>query len=232
VLERKDFDQSGKSQINSSYHHTSIFDLDYTLCTVNTSFRFGIFLVYEKFLPLYKMPYLMGCYFCHKIGLMSMSTLHQQACQHLFQGKSIEILAKHVDVFLDSQLDEMLSDEMICRFDDAKSQGHYTVLLSSSPDFIVGEIARRMGFHAWAGTEYSLISDQNIGDVGQLMEGENKAQYVRCLMKEMDLTKDKITAYTDSSLDIPFLEAVGNPVAVNPDKKLRKLSEERNWTII
>lgn len=232
MLEPKDFRQSDKPRNQSYFHHTSIFDLDYTLCTVNTSFRFGIYLVYEKFLPLYKMPYLIGCYFCHKIGVMSMSMLHQQACQHLFHGKSIKILAKHVECFLDAQLKDMLNEEIISRLNDAKSQGHYTVLLSSSPDFLVGEIAKRMGFHEWAGTEYSFLTNQIIGDVGQLMEGENKAQYVRQLMKKMDLSKDKITAYSDSSLDLPFLEAVGNPIAVNPDKKLRKLSEKRDWPII
>jgi hypothetical protein len=36
-------------------------------------------------------------------------------------------------------------------------------------------------------------------------------------------------AYTDSDTDLPMLEAVGNPVLVNPDKALRRLAEERGW---
>jgi hypothetical protein len=38
-------------------------------------------------------------------------------------------------------------------------------------------------------------------------------------------------AYSDSATDLPMLEAVGNPVAVNADKELRKIAEERDWQI-
>ena len=39
------------------------------------------------------------------------------------------------------------------------------------------------------------------------------------------------TAYSDSHTDLPFLEVVGKPVAVNPDRKLRSIAEERGWPI-
>ncbi len=40
------------------------------------------------------------------------------------------------------------------------------------------------------------------------------------------------TAYSDSHTDLPFLEAVGNPVAVNPDRELRRIAEERDWPVL
>lgn len=219
-------------QETTRFTQTTIFDLDHTLCNVNTSFRFGIYLTYKRFLPLHKMSYLMGWYLLHKMGVLSIAGLHYKACSHLFHGKSINVLSQHVQKFLDTNLPMMLNQEMFKRLKKAKSKGDYTVLLSSSPDFLVGEIAERMQFHDWAGTEYALLENKKIGEVGQLMEGENKAQYVRQLMKKMNIKKEKITAYSDSYLDLPFLEAVGNPIAVNPDKTLRKESIKRNWTII
>jgi len=45
----------------------------------------------------------------------------------------------------------------------------------------------------------------------------------------IDLTKS--FAYSDSVTDLPLLQAVGNPVAVNPDKELRKAAEEHGWPI-
>ncbi len=44
-----------------------------------------------------------------------------------------------------------------------------------------------------------------------------------------DLTAS--TAYSDSHTDLPFLEAVGNPVVVNPDRELRGIAEERDWPV-
>ncbi len=38
-------------------------------------------------------------------------------------------------------------------------------------------------------------------------------------------------AYGDSISDLPMLEAVGNPVAVNPDKRLLAAAQERNWQV-
>jgi phosphoserine phosphatase len=39
-------------------------------------------------------------------------------------------------------------------------------------------------------------------------------------------------AYSDSHTDLPFLEAVGHPVAVNPDRALRRIARERGWPIL
>jgi HAD superfamily hydrolase (TIGR01490 family) len=178
------------------------------------------------------MPFLLLCYVSHRVGLMSVSVLHKEACHYFFYGKSINDLKLQVDSFLDSKLLTILNESVLKKLKDAKKEGHYTVLLSSSPDFLVGEIARRLEFHEWAGTEYSLTGNQQIGDVGLLMEGEQKAQYVRNLIQRMQIGRDKITAYTDSILDAPFLEAVGNPIVVNPDRQLLKLSRKRNWKIL
>jgi hypothetical protein len=40
------------------------------------------------------------------------------------------------------------------------------------------------------------------------------------------------TAYSDSHTDLPFLEVVGNPVVVNPDRDLRRIARERGWPIL
>jgi hypothetical protein len=45
----------------------------------------------------------------------------------------------------------------------------------------------------------------------------------------IDLTRS--FAYSDSATDIPMLEAVGNPVAVNPDRELRRHAEEHEWQV-
>jgi len=60
--------------------------------------------------------------------------------------------------------------------------------------------------------------------------GPTKAEALHQLESEgLDLSASY--AYSDSHTDLPLLEAVGNPVAVNPDRELRKVAEEREWPI-
>ena len=40
------------------------------------------------------------------------------------------------------------------------------------------------------------------------------------------------TAYSDSHTDLPFLETVGHPVVVNPDRALRRVAAERGWPVL
>ena len=47
----------------------------------------------------------------------------------------------------------------------------------------------------------------------------------------MGINLSRSYAYSDSITDLPMLEIVGEPVAVNPDKDLRKIAEERDWQI-
>ncbi len=62
--------------------------------------------------------------------------------------------------------------------------------------------------------------------------GEGKAQAVRELAQADQLDLAASTAYSDSYSDVPFLEAVGHPVAVNPDRRLRKIARLRGWPTI
>ncbi|HET9671266.1 MAG TPA: haloacid dehalogenase-like hydrolase, partial [Actinomycetota bacterium] len=61
--------------------------------------------------------------------------------------------------------------------------------------------------------------------------GQQKADAVRAMARRTRLDLAGSYAYTDSITDLPMLEAVGHPVAVNPDKELRRTAEERGWQI-
>ena len=64
------------------------------------------------------------------------------------------------------------------------------------------------------------------------LHGENKARAVVELAAEEDIELGASTAYSDSHTDLPFLEVVGNPVVVNPDRELRRVAEARGWPVL
>jgi hypothetical protein len=62
--------------------------------------------------------------------------------------------------------------------------------------------------------------------------GDGKAAAVRELAAQEGFDLEASTAYSDSHTDLPFLEAVGNPVVVNPDRQLRRIAEDRGWPML
>ena len=64
------------------------------------------------------------------------------------------------------------------------------------------------------------------------LHGEHKAVALVDLADREGFDLAASTAYSDSHTDLPFLEAVGNPVAVNPDRELARIADERGWEVL
>jgi phosphoserine phosphatase len=64
------------------------------------------------------------------------------------------------------------------------------------------------------------------------LDGRAKAEALPALGAEHGIDLAESTAYSDSASDVPFLEAVGYPVAVNPDRRLRGVAAERGWRVL
>lgn len=207
------------------------FDLDHTLCRVNVSLQFGLYLFRKSLFPWHKMFPLFISYLLCKRGWIGLQHLHIQAAKTLFQGKELIFIESLVGDFLD-QINEMLQPEIWAHFREAKAAGYYTALLSNSPCFLVKEIARRLGFDTAKGTEYATNNGKICPEITRHMEGAEKAEFVAAELLRLGLKREDAMAYSDSFLDLPFLESVGIPIAVNPDKKLLKHAKNRGWRVI
>jgi HAD superfamily hydrolase (TIGR01490 family) len=108
--------------------------------------------------------------------------------------------------------------------------GHRVYLVSASPEEIVLPLSEMLG------ADGAICSRGEIDDEGRYtgrMEfyayGENKATAMRELAERTGIDLAESTAYSDSATDLPMLEAVGHPVAVNADRPLAKVARERGW---
>lgn len=204
-----------------------LFDLDHTLLLTNTSFRFGFFLYKQNILPLFKMLYLLVYYGIHLLGGISITSLHKKTMQTFFRGRPMEDMKSLTEQFLNLQLKEMKNEPLLNLLEDAKTQGKFVAILSSSPDFLVEAVAKRLGVSDVLATRYGLSSEGVIQGIIQSIKGEDKADYVNRLPFE----RGEIAAFSDSIHDLPFLQAVGCPIAVNPDRKLKNTSLKNGWEI-
>lgn len=139
--------------------------------------------------------------------------------------EDMKVLAEQ---FLDLQLGDMKNKPLLNILEDAQNQGKFVAILSSSPDFLVEAVAKRLGVGDVLATRYALSSEGMIQGVSQSIQGEDKADYVN----NLPFDHREIAAFSDSIHDLPFLQAVGCPIAVNPDRKLKDASLKNGWKIL
>lgn len=112
--------------------------------------------------------------------------------------------------------------------------GRDRVVLSASPTEIVSRLADEAGLELGAGTTSEIDADgRYTGRLdGPFCYKEGKAEVLRAIAAEHGYDLAASYAYSDSLSDLPMLEAVGHPVAVNPEPGLREVAELRGWPIV
>ncbi len=110
--------------------------------------------------------------------------------------------------------------------------GERVWLVTASPVEVAEVIASRLGLTGALGTVAESVDGIYTGRlVGQVMHGPAKVEAVRALADAQGLDLQRCSAYSDSANDIPLLELVGNPCAINPDARLKKLAKRNGWRI-
>ena len=117
--------------------------------------------------------------------------------------------------------------------DANRSAGLEPVLVTGSPDFIVAPLARRLEIHDYAANRPSFTRGRATGRLClPIMAGDEKALWCAEYAQARQLALNKCWGYADSHYDLPFLAALGHPVAVNPDTRLHATAQTRQWPII
>ncbi|MEE1621325.1 HAD family hydrolase [Zafaria sp. Z1313] len=110
--------------------------------------------------------------------------------------------------------------------------GRRVWLVTATPLEVATVIADRLGLSGALGTQVEHTDGVYTGRlVGEILHGPAKAVAVARLAEEEGLDLAQCWAYSDSSNDLPLLEAVGHPVAINPDAKLRRHAVRNNWPV-
>lgn len=107
--------------------------------------------------------------------------------------------------------------------------GHTVVIVSASVRDLVEPIARELGVAGVIASELGIADGRYTGSMDYFCKAHNKAESMRNLAHKEGFDLAKSYAYSDSATDIPMLEAVGIPVAVNPDAALRKHAAANHW---
>jgi HAD superfamily hydrolase (TIGR01490 family) len=114
-----------------------------------------------------------------------------------------------------------------------KAQGHVVAIVSASTQYVVEPMAAYLGIHGQYVCTHLESEDGRL--TGRLTPppcyGAGKVVWAERFAAERDVDLLASFFYTDSISDLPLLERVGHPVAVNPDPRLRRLARARGWPI-
>lgn len=209
-----------------------VFDLDHTLLTVNSSFRFGFYLYRQHFFSFWTLLQSLIDYMKHKWWGMSVQILHIKSFERLFKGHSLSEIHHHVDQFLTNELASLFYAPVMQRLKAAQERGDHVIILSSSPDFLVGEIAKRLQVQNWQATIYQTDDQGKLSTISHVMDGQDKALYVKQLADQMKLPLSEMTVYSDSYLDLPILKIAGRAIGVVPDYRLKRVCLQNGWEIL
>ena len=110
--------------------------------------------------------------------------------------------------------------------------GQRVWLVTATPVELANILARRLGLTGALGTVAETSDGAYTGRlVGGLLHGQAKAAAIRALAQREGLDLTRCSAYSDSANDLPMLELVGHPSAVNPDADLARLARSRDWPV-
>jgi HAD superfamily hydrolase (TIGR01490 family) len=133
---------------------------------------------------------------------------------------------------LDPVLRPLVYGEPLALVERHRERGEPTYIVSAALQEVVDALAEELLFDGALGTVCEVEDGVYTGRGIRSLHGENKAAAVRELAVSESLDLDASTAYSDSHTDLPFLEAVGHPVAVNPDRALRRIAAARDWPVL
>lgn len=127
-------------------------------------------------------------------------------------------------------VEPLIYAEALDLMDDHRERGDRIYLVSASPEEIVAPLAELIGADGAIASRAEVDAEgRYTGTMAFYNAGEGKVQAVTELAAREGFSLADCSAYTDSATDQPLLEAVGRPVAVNPDRDLRRLAKERGW---
>jgi HAD superfamily hydrolase (TIGR01490 family) len=169
----------------------------------------------------------------YHLGFVAMQDALREAIAHL-QGTEVRFVRERTVAFYEELVRSQFRPGALRALEEHRAAGDRLVLLTSSSDYMSELVARDLGLHAvlcnrFESDEAGLHTGRPLGEV---CFGEGKRFYVQTHAAEAGVPLAECTFYTDSYSDLPALEVVGRPVAVNPDRRLRREALRRGWPVL
>ena len=211
----------------------AIFDLDNTLIADDSDYLWGQFLVdqgivdknhYEDSNAKFYDDYKQGTLDIVEFLRFSLQPLADNDPEQLYQWRA---------QFLEETIKPLLLDPAQQLIDKHKARGDTLLVITATNRFVTEPIVQLYGIENLLATTPEFIDGRYTGGFNGIpCFREGKVKLLEAWLKDSTETMKESWFYSDSHNDLPLLELVDNPVAVDPDEKLTEFANAANWPII
>lgn len=176
----------------------------------------------------------LGGFILYKFGLLqNPSRLRASALGRLLQARSADQLGRLFKDCFEEKIKPRVwpGARRLIKGHQENQQPVYFV--SASLIQLVEPLARYLGVNGWQASDPEIIAGRFTGSLRTRPPwSEEKSRIIKDLAQRHRLDLSQSYFYSDHISDLPALEAVGHPVLINPDRRLRRLGQKRDWPII
>lgn len=212
----------------------AFFDLDRTLMSGSSAFYFGKAAYREGLLPMSRLVVDGTAALTFK--LFGASDEQSEAIRDRILATVAGVEAEKLTSLAPQVIEELLPQirpEADALLDMHREAGRDVYIISASPIEIVGELAKALEITGGLGTQSEIVDGVYTGQLAApFCYGEGKADLIRLLAKEKGYDLSRSYSYSDSASDLPMMQIVGHPVAVNPDRSLMSIAHRRGWPVV
>lgn len=172
-----------------------------------------------------------------KIALYRLSLINVESWYEKNMENLSGILLKDMELFsslwFDAMIKKAIYAEAVHCIRDHADKGHQVVIISNAPSFFVQPVADVLKISEVICTRVEVKDGRLTGRlIKPLCYGEGKLHYAQAWAGQNNIDLAKSYFYTDSYFDLPLMKVVGNPIATNPDRKLRRVATANNWPVL
>lgn len=212
----------------------AFFDVDGTLTATNVLMPLACFM--KANLPKWRYLLWLGKLVCHIPAYLVADQFDRRVFVKMFFRQYEGINAERAKVWHQENFEAFFKSRIyadaVKQIQWHREQGHKIVLVTGGADFVVKPLADWTGADLIAGRLEEMDGKFTGRLIGEPLIGDGKAKAVLAYADEHKIDLTKSYAYGDSKSDAPMLACVGNPVAVNPDRRLRQIAIKRGWKIV
>lgn len=212
----------------------AFFDLDRTLISGSSTFYFGVAAWRAKMLQARTLLVDAGQAMLFKLfgATDERSASIRDRILHAVEGiRHDELIALNETII--PRMLEKVRPESRGLVDMHHDAGRECWIVSASPQEMVDPLATALGMEGGIGTRPEVVDGRYTGRLeGPFVYGEGKAEAIAKLIAQRGYDPRLCYAYSDSASDLPMMEMVGHPVAVNPDSALQTVAQQRGWPIV
>ena len=211
----------------------AIFDLDNTLIGGDSDFLWGEFIGEEGIVDANayrkKNEYF---YQQYDLGTLDIYAWLEFCLEPLTRYSMTELQELH-HRFMIQKIEPILLDKAQNCINRHKERGDTVLVITASTSFVTAPIVKKYGINHLLATEPEIKAGRYTGGVsGMPCFQAGKIDKLMPWLQKNEETLTGSTFYSDSHNDLPLLELVDNPVAVNADKILTKIAEKKGWKVL